>query len=246
MTKRELIQAALNEIGIADYEFDITPEELSSGVRRLDMMLSTWAHKGLRIPYNFGGGIEDDSGIPATAQEAVTLNLATRLGPSYGKQAPVEVMGLAKSAYSALLSESAYPIEIQIGVPKGAGHKRVDETPFFKVQQKGTWEIDGFEDYSGGAGTIQLGDVGTAIRISLAGSMDLSTAVAQTIRYRKPSGDTGEWTATVVGDTVEYITVAGDIDEAGVWYIQAYVDLTTWQGTSKAVSLRVEQSIELE
>jgi len=75
--------------------------------------------------------------------------------------------------------------------------------------------------------------------------VDLSTAVSTSIRYRKPDGVTGQWAGTVVDGAVEYITVAGDIDQSGVWYLQAFFDLTTWQGSSKVISIRVGESIEL-
>jgi hypothetical protein len=34
----------------------------------------------------------------------------------------------------------------------------------------------------------------------------------------------------VVDELVQYVTQSGDIDEAGVWYIQAFFDTGTWQG----------------
>jgi hypothetical protein len=194
MTKRELVQAALNELGIAEYEFDVSPEELSSGSARLDSMMSTWSKMNLRIPYNYTGNYDSESGIPVTAVEAVTTNLAKRLAPSYGKQTPPEVLTTAKSSLNALLSESAEPLTMQLGsLPYGAGHKRVDTAIFTPVED----------------------------------------------------GTTGEWTGTVVDELVQYVTQSGDIDEAGVWYIQAFFDTGTWQGSSGVGSITVEDSIVL-
>jgi hypothetical protein len=230
MTKRELVQAALNELGIAEYEFDVSPEELSSGSARLDSMMSTWSKMNLRIPYNYTGNYDSESGIPVTAVEAVTTNLAKRLAPSYGKQTPPEVLTTAKSSLNALLSESAEPLTMQLGsLPYGAGHKRVDTAIFTPVEDSYPWKVDEFKDYSGSSTSIQLGDTGTEISISLSGTVDTSTIISSTIRYRKPSGTTGEWTGTVVDELVQYVTQSGDIDEAGVWYIQAFFDTGTWQ-----------------
>ncbi len=106
-TKGEVVKTALTIIGIADYEFDIIPEELATGVDFLGLMISLWSNKGLKIPYNFEGETEDQSGVPDIAMEAVTYNLAIRLAPSYGQQAPMDVRSIAKVALTALYSESA-------------------------------------------------------------------------------------------------------------------------------------------
>ena len=50
-TKRQFINAALEEIGLASYVFDIQPEELESALRRLDAMMADWNAKGIRIGY---------------------------------------------------------------------------------------------------------------------------------------------------------------------------------------------------
>lgn len=61
--------------------------------------------------------------------------------------------------------------------------------------------------------------------ISLDTGKDLSTATNPEIHYKKPvSGDTGEWTATISGQNVEYQATDGDLDESGTWQFQAVVD----------------------
>lgn len=41
-TKGELVNAALEEIGLASYEFDISSESSESALRRLDSMMMEW------------------------------------------------------------------------------------------------------------------------------------------------------------------------------------------------------------
>ena len=246
MTKRELVQAALNELGIAEYEFDVSPEELSSGSARLDSMMSTWSKQGLRLPYDFTGNYDAESGLPMTAFEAVTTNLAKRLAPSYGKQTPPEVLTTAKSSLNALLSESAAPRDMQLsGIPYGAGHKIVNTPVFTTVRDEYPWKVNEFKDYSGSSTSIQLGDIGTAIRVLLAGGVDTGSITSSSIRYRKPTGATGQWTGTIVDGAIEYTTVADDIDEAGVWYLQGFYDIGSWSGGTEVISITVEESIEL-
>src|SRR4051812_15238244 len=52
-TKRQLAADALGSIGIADYEFDVTPDEQLSVIRRLDAMMATWEARGVRVGYLF-------------------------------------------------------------------------------------------------------------------------------------------------------------------------------------------------
>jgi len=65
----------------------------------------------------------------------------------------------------------------------------------------------------------------TKLRIRLDTSQNISGADAY-IKYKKPSGKTGTWTATVddaASGTIYYAVGAGDIDEAGQWKFWAYI-----------------------
>ena len=50
-TKREIVTGAFEEIGLASYVFDLQPEQMQAGLRRLDNMMATWNSRGLRIGY---------------------------------------------------------------------------------------------------------------------------------------------------------------------------------------------------
>lgn len=83
------------------------------------------------------------------------------------------------------------------------------------------------------------GDVGTVITIDM--QEDISNATVTEIEYKKPSGTCGTWTATIEGtDSIKYTTVSGDLDEAGDWELQPYIDLPGWEGRGTAVTLDVE------
>lgn len=235
-TKGEVVRTALAHLGLVDYEFDVTPEELATGVDFLNIMMSFWSGKNLKVPYNFEGETEDDSGLPDTAIEAVVTNLAIRLAPTFGKQTPLEVRTTAKQSLNALYSESARPIEQQLdAIPSGAGHK---ERNFFTPTDKYPWEIEALDDFSGGEADFFVDDVGVVISLDFFGNVDLSTATATTIRYRKPTGEEGTWTGTVNGTAVDYTTVADDIDEAGTWYFQAFAEYADGTVVSSKVGSR--------
>jgi hypothetical protein len=88
---------------------------------------------------------------------------------------------------------------------------------------------------------MHKGDIGTVIILDT--GVDLSGAVSSSIKYKKPNGTTGEWTATTSTTEIRYTTLAGDIDQAGDWELQGYVDLGSWEGRSSVVSTTVGEQI---
>lgn len=90
---------------------------------------------------------------------------------------------------------------------------------------------------------VQKGDVGLAIVLEITDGdkpIDLAAATETKIKYRKPSGITGEWMANIIGDPVEgkimHTTASeGELDEVGIWYFQAYVRFTAGERWSTNV-----------
>lgn len=60
-------------------------------------------------------------------------------------------------------------------------------------------------------------------QISLDTGISLTGATVTRILYKKPNGIKGFWTATVLGTSLQYQLQNGDIDQHGIWEIQAYV-----------------------
>ncbi len=87
-------------------------------------------------------------------------------------------------------------------------------------------------------GKVYEGDIGTVIELDT--GEDISSASTLRIYYTKPSGTTSFWPATLVGTSrLSYTTQSGNLDEDGVWSLQAYVVTAsgTWRG--ETVKLRV-------
>lgn len=146
--KLDLVMAAYGELSLGDDSgFDISPEERQKGLRRLDSMLATWAAKGVRVGYAFAGGLNDDSGIPDSANETVYLNLARRLAPGFGKTLSAETLKNARDGYDTLLWGAAQPIEQQLPhtMPRGAGTRpwRTAGRPFLPQPDTDPLQIDG-------------------------------------------------------------------------------------------------------
>ena len=138
-SKRQFIEAAFAEIGLASYVFDLQPEQLEAARRRLDAMMADWNGKGIRLGYPIpsspqDGSIDEQTNVPDSAYEAIICSLGIRLAPSYGKQVMPETKATAKQGYDTLLQRATFPLEQQFPntLPSGAGNKpwRVYDNPF--------------------------------------------------------------------------------------------------------------------
>jgi len=54
-SKRQFVEAAFEEVGLAAYVFDLQPQQLESALRRLDAMMAEWNAKGIRLGYPLPG-----------------------------------------------------------------------------------------------------------------------------------------------------------------------------------------------
>lgn len=129
-TKLQFANAALEELGLASYVFDLSPEQLNSALTRLDAMMASWNAKGIRLGYPLPGSPENsditaETGVPDSANEAIYTNLAIKLAPTYGKIVAAETRYTAKCTFDTLLSRAAVPPQMQLPdtLPVGAGNK---------------------------------------------------------------------------------------------------------------------------
>ena len=140
-SKRQFVDAALEEIGLASYSFDMQPEQLESARRRLDAMMADWNAKGIRLGYPLpsspeDGSLDEETLVPDSAYEAIICSLGIRLDPSYGRVVMMETKATAKQGYDILLQRATFPLEKQLPatMPAGAGNKpwRVYDNPFVR------------------------------------------------------------------------------------------------------------------
>lgn len=76
-------------------------------------------------------------------------------------------------------------------------------------------------------GKVYRGDIG--IKIVLNTEADLSDATTAKIIVKKPSGAEVEWIANFedrIAGKISYTTTNNDLDEVGVYKLQAYVEFT--------------------
>lgn len=129
-SKRQFIQAALEEIGMAPNLFDIETDQYESAMRRMDSMVAGWNVGQTKIGYPIpsspeNSDLDQETNVPDAANEAIILNLAVAIAPSYGKTVSPDTKTGAKKALRNLRTHCFEPIEMQLGesVPLGAGNK---------------------------------------------------------------------------------------------------------------------------
>lgn len=88
-------------------------------------------------------------------------------------------------------------------------------------------------------GKVYLSDVGTTIDLDV--SEDITDGTVFEIVYLKPDGTTAAaWTASLQGESViRYTTAVGNIDQTGVWSLQAKVTTPDGVWYGETVKLRV-------
>lgn len=121
-TKRVLVNMAFEEMTLAGYEFDATPEEQASTMRRLDALMAEWATASLDLGYNFPatfgqGDLEDPTNIPDATVNTVIMQLALRSAPSIGKTLSPESRKALADGMIAL--RTAYAVIPRVSFPDG-------------------------------------------------------------------------------------------------------------------------------
>lgn len=96
---------------------------------------------------------------------------------------------------------------------------------------------------------IHVGDVGTVLTLTVTEddgttAVNISTATVKTFYFLKPDGTkinkTAAFTTNGADGKLTYTTAASDIGVAGVWQVQAYVEI----GTSKYYSSKTTFTVQ--
>lgn len=138
-TKGEIVSQAFAELALAGWDWDLTPDEQSWALQRMDMLAAEWALKGIHIGYNASVAPETDlqqpSGVPMVAVRALVLNLAREIAAGKGKALPATTIAQANQAYSTLAVGAALPGQQAMPetLPLGAGNRywRGIPNPYF-------------------------------------------------------------------------------------------------------------------
>jgi len=124
LSKRQIIAGAFSELGIGAYAYDLQPEQLQEALQKLDGMMATWSGRGIRLGYSGGNGsgeLDVETDVPAWADEAMTLGLAVRIAPSFGKTPSLDTKISAHQAFLTVLGKGTQSRSRSMAGYAGAG-----------------------------------------------------------------------------------------------------------------------------
>jgi len=128
--KRYIVDGALDEIGLSGYVFNLSGDDIMSVLRKLDGLVAVWESQGLTVGWVFSTDPtktdpDDDVTIPDASLQALIVNLAVRIAPSFGKQVAFETKQTAIQSLNALRSAVVKIPQMQYpdNLPLGQGNK---------------------------------------------------------------------------------------------------------------------------
>lgn len=129
-TKLQIVEMAYEEAGQAGYEFDNGPDELASGLRKLDALMGEWLNEGIDLHYNFPpafgqGDLNDPTGIPDNCINGAAAWLGFRIMPGQGKAAGQPTLVALTMAKNAIRKATVRTPTMQFArnTPLGSGNK---------------------------------------------------------------------------------------------------------------------------
>ncbi|EIH1067221.1 head DNA stabilization protein [Escherichia coli] len=133
-TKGDLVLKALRKAGLYSKATltDAEPQSIEDAINDLEDMMAAWQVKGIEIGYQFAdsaNGVmphpDDDSGIPAWANDGVSLKLAVQICMDNLRPAPDGLLTAADDAYQTICIAliTVPPLERRNDMPRGSGNK---------------------------------------------------------------------------------------------------------------------------
>lgn len=140
-TMLEVVQDALEDLGVKTAEIELTNDELQSGIRRANDMLAEWADIGLTPGYSPVYAGSDTLNVDANAVGAIKSSLAILLAPSYQRVVSPALAAIAAEKMRRLenstsfIGEVAYPDTLPLGSGNECGGFYEDPR-FFPANKK--------------------------------------------------------------------------------------------------------------
>lgn len=142
-TKRDIIQAAFSELGLASYDYDMQPEDYVNALRRLDNLMAEWSAQDAQTGYDLSSSptiatIDDELSLILPLVDGVICALAVKLAPSYGKQISPDTKLTATNGFKLALKLSARPPIKRLNVTtslSGAGNRRRGVSPIYLASE---------------------------------------------------------------------------------------------------------------
>jgi len=107
--KRDIVEMMFEECGSAGYEFERTPEEVLSALRKLNALMAEWPFDQLDyLQPDFSPGDPDSlTGVAVKYNQVIALQLALRFAPNMGATLSPESKAALARSMALLSSETA-------------------------------------------------------------------------------------------------------------------------------------------
>jgi hypothetical protein len=124
VTMREVVEDALEDISVKTAETPLTSDELQSGIRRVNDMLTEWADIGLTPGYIEVLNGDDVINVDRNAIGAIKTNAAIMLAPSFQKVVSNALVKIASDKLATLEASVSYigPVAYPDTLPLGSGN----------------------------------------------------------------------------------------------------------------------------
>lgn len=109
-TANNIVIDALKIAGVVAAEETPSADMIADAVTRLNRMLHSWELEGVDLAWS-DVAQSDTLGVDDAYLDGITYNLAVRLCPEYGRQAPPEVAAIAGSKFSHIKADAFDPGE---------------------------------------------------------------------------------------------------------------------------------------
>lgn len=136
--KAQLLDMIFEELGRAGYEFDRSPDEDVSALRKTDALMAQWEAEGITLNYNFpaifGNSLPTDAmGVPDAALDTIAAWAAFRVAPGIGKTMSAESRKAMADGKAFLRAETAKIPSMKFpgNTPRGLGNRWSVWRPYF-------------------------------------------------------------------------------------------------------------------
>ena len=147
-TAKDVITDALQEILVLAVEAPLTSNEIQTGIRYLNRMMTAFAVDGLNIGFTQITNIGDSMTVPDGALQGIVSNLALNLAPQFGADITPALLKKASDGLGAIqaIAVTVFPTPFGGTLPIGSGNEfdvSASEVHFYPDVSKGVLNEQG-------------------------------------------------------------------------------------------------------
>ena len=132
-TVGQIVEDAFNDLEVKVAEVDLTPSEMSLGIRYLNRLMVSFASSGLNLGYSKAEAETELFTSPDWAEDMVITHLAIRLAPGFGVTVTPALVGTAQEMMKVVVKRlTELPVvNYPNSLPIGSGNWQEDNTYYF-------------------------------------------------------------------------------------------------------------------